>query len=341
MEKMSLLVLCASLSLGAAAEVSKTELKNNPLLTESSLSYHYPAFDKITNDDFAPAFAEGMRIESAEVARIASNKALPTFANTIVALEKSGQLLARVSRIFYSLNGTNTNPTMEALVRELAPKLAAHSDEIHLNVALFARIKTLYDQRDKLKLDAESAYLLEHYYIDFVRDGAKLSDEDKTKLKAMNGELAKLGATFNQNVLKEINASSVVVDTREELDGLSESEIAGAAKAAKEHGMEGKYLIALTNTTIQPVETTLTSRATREKVYNASVARGSRGGEFDNQAVILQIVKLRAQRAQLLGYPNYAAYVLEKGTAKTPEAVNKLLVSKPRMVRVLLMLLPI
>ena len=341
MKKIPLLALCASLTLNAiAAETAapmnlnnslplqtgdKADMKNNPLLTESALPFHYPAFDKITNEDYAPAFEEGMRLESAEVARIAGNKANPTFANTIVALEKSGKLLARVSRIFYSLNGTNTNPAMETLVRELAPKLAAHSDEIHLNVALFERIKTLYVQRDKLKLDPESAYLLEHYYIDFVRDGAKLSDQDKTRLKAMNAELAKLGATFNQNVLKELNASSVLVDTREELDGLSDSEIAGAAKAAQEHGMDGKYLLALTNTTIQPLETTLTSRTTRERVYQASVARGSRGGEFDNQAVILSIAKLRAQRAQLLGYPNYAAYVLEKGTAKTPDAVNNLL----------------
>ncbi len=331
MKTTTLMAFCASLALSAmspvsaATAVAPASLADNPLMHESTLPFHYPAFDNITSAHFAPAFAEGMRQDALEVARIANNPAKPTFSNTIVALEKSGQLLARVERIFFNLNGTVTNPEMEALALKLAPELAAHTDDIHLNVHLFARINSLYQQHDHLKLDAESRYLLERYYLNFVRDGAKLSESDKNKLKAMNAELAQLGAQFNQNVLKELNASAVIVDSREQLDGLSESEIATAANSAKQHGMEGKYELALTNTTIQPVETRLTSRAVREQVFTASMARGSRGGEFDNQAIVLQKTRLSAQRAQLLGYPNYAAYILEKGTAKTPAAVNTLL----------------
>ncbi|NYE62711.1 peptidyl-dipeptidase Dcp [Duganella sp. 1224] len=309
----------------AHAEPASLLPASNPFAKPSTLPFGYPAFDKIKNEDYAPAFEEGMRQNAAEIEAIANNKAAPTFDNTIVAMEKSGQLLSRVSSVFGNLSGANTNDTFKALERELSPKLAAHSDAIRLNSKLYARIKTLYDKRDKLHLDAESKYLLERYHTDFVRAGAQLSDADKAKLKAMNAELAKLQTTFAQNVLEEANASALVVDTREELAGLSDKAIDAAAAAAKAKGMDGKFLIPVVNTTGQASLSVLTNRAVREKLMALSLARGSHGGKYDNTQVVLSLAKLRAEKAALLGYPSYAAYALEDQTAHDPDAVNKML----------------
>jgi peptidyl-dipeptidase Dcp len=298
---------------------------SNPFAKPSTLPFHYPAFDKIHNEDFAPAFEEGMRQQSAEIDAIATSRAAPTFANTIVAMERSGQLLNRVSTTFYNLVGCNTNDTLNALDKELAPKLAAHSDKIRLNEKLFKRIKTLYDKRDKLHLDAESVYLLQRYHTDFVRAGAQLSDADKEKLKAYNGQIAALQTQFSQNVLKEANASALVVDSREELAGMSDRAIDVAAAEAKKRGLDGKFVIPVVNTTQQAPLSLLTNRATREKLLATSLSRGSHGGEFDNRSVVLVLAKARAERAALLGYPSHAAYMLEDQTAKTTDAVNKLL----------------
>ncbi|MBI2516525.1 MAG: M3 family metallopeptidase [Opitutae bacterium] len=297
----------------------------NPLLTESPLPFHYPQFDLIKNEHFLPAFEQGMAENLKEVAVIADHPAQPTFENTIVALEKSGDLLNRSARVFFNLNGANTNPEMQKIARALAPKLAAHGDAISLNPVLFARVKALYDARDTLGLDPESKRLLWRYYKDFVRAGALLSPADKEKLKAMNAELATLSTTFAQNVLKERDASAVIVDTREELAGLSDAQIATMAAAAKKAGQDGKFLIALQNTTGQPSLTDLTHRVTREKLLAASLARGSHGGEFDNRAVVARLARLRAERAQLLGYANHAAFQLEEQTAGSVDVVNKLL----------------
>jgi peptidyl-dipeptidase Dcp len=298
---------------------------SNPFAKPSTLPFQYPAFDKIKNEDFAPAFEEGMRQQSAEIDAIANSKAAPTFANTIVAMERSGQLLNRVSTTFYNLVGCNTNDTLNALDKELAPKLAAHSDKIRLNEKLYKRIKTLYDKRDKLHLDAESVYLLKRYHTDFVRAGAQLSSADKEKLKAYNGQIAALQTQFSQNVLKEANASALVVDSREELAGMSAKAIDVAAAEAKKRGLDGKFVIPVVNTTQQAPLSVLTNRATREKLLATSLARGSHGGEFDNRSVVLALAKARAERAALLGYPSHAAYMLEDQTAKTTGAVNKLL----------------
>ena len=298
---------------------------SNPFAKPSTLPFNYPAWNQIKNEHFAPAFMEGMRQEAAEVAAIANNKAAPTFDNTIVAMERSGQLLNRVQAAFGTLAGSYTNDTLQALQKELSPKLAAHNDAIRLNPKLYARIKALYDKRSKLKLDAESNYLLERYHTDFVRAGAKLSAADKEKLKAYNSQLATLQTAFAQNVLKESNASALVVDTRAELAGMTDKQIDAAAAEAKKRGLEGKFVIPVVNTTQQAGLSVLTNRATREKLLAASMARGSRGGEFDNRDEVLQIAKLRAERAVLLGYPNYAAYNLEEQTAKNTKAVNSLL----------------
>ncbi|MBQ5940966.1 MULTISPECIES: M3 family metallopeptidase [unclassified Massilia] len=314
----------AALAPAWAAPASQLEA-SNPFAKESSLPFNYPAWDKIRNEHFAPAFAEGMRVEALEVEAIANNKAAPTFENTIVAMERSGRLLDRVSAAFGTLSGSYTNDSIIALSKELAPKLAAHGDAIRLNPKLYQRIKTLYDKRNSLKLDAESKYLLERYHTDFVRAGAKLSDADKVKLKDYNAQLAALQTQFAQFTLKEANASALVVDTREELAGLSDKAIDAAALEAKKRGLDGKFVIPVVNTTQQAGLSVLTNRATREKLLAASLARGNRGGEFDTRDTVLKIAKLRAERAVLLGYPNHAAYNLEDQTAKNTKAVNSLL----------------
>ena len=321
-----LLVAAASAAsaLAYAAPASMLEA-SNPFAKPSTLPFNYPAWDKIRNEHFAPAFAEAMRQEALEIEAIANNKAAPTFENTIVAMERSGQLMNRVGAAFGTLKGSYTNDALQALDKELAPKLSAHNDAIRLNSKLYARIKTLYDKRSKLGLDAEGQYLIERYHTDFVRAGAQLSDADKQKLKEMNGQLAALSTQFAQNVLKEANASALVVDSRAELAGMSDKAIDAAALEAKKRGLDGKFVIPVVNTTQQAGLSVLTNRATREKLLAASLARGSRGGEFDNRDVVLKIAKLRAQRAALLGYPNHAAYNLADQTAKDTKAVNQLL----------------
>jgi len=309
----------------ATAAPASTLDASNPFAKVSTLPFHYPAFDKIKNEHFKPAFEAGMRAQLREIDGIANAKAAPTFENTIVALERSGQLLARVSTTFSNLQGANTNDALDEIDREMSPKLAAHHDAIFMNDKLWQRVKAIYDKRDTLKLDAESTHLVERYHRDFVRAGANLSSADKAKLKGYNGEIASLQSNFTQNVLKEANASALVVDSRAELAGLPDAEIDAAAAEAKKRGLDGKYVIALANTTIQAPMASMSNRTTREKLLAASLARGSHGGEFDSRALVLRLVKLRAEKAALLGYPTFAAYSLEEETAKTPEAVNKLL----------------
>ncbi len=309
----------------AAPATTQAAAQANPFFADSTLPLHYPQFDKITDSDFAPAFDAGMAEQLKEVDKIANQKAKPSFDNTLIALEKSGATLDRATTVFFNLVGADTNDARKKLQADYSAKFAAHRDAISLNGKLFARIQTLYDQRSQLGLDAQGVRLVEKYYSDFVRDGAKLSDADKTTLKAMNAELANLGTTFSQNVLAEVNAAAVVVDDVKQLDGLSEEQIAAAAEAAKARKLDGKYVIALLNTTGQPPLTQLKNRELRKKIYDASVSRGSHGGQYDNTALVSRIMKLRADKAKLLGFPTYAAYSLENQTAKTPEAVNAML----------------
>jgi peptidyl-dipeptidase Dcp len=306
-----------------AAETAAVDpAADNPLLSPSTLPYQYPPFDRIRNEHYLPAFEQGMAEHLAEVAAITENEDPPTFENTIVAMELAGETLGRVQRIFGNLSSAHTNPEIERVRAELAPKLAAHGDAIMLDAALFARIDSLFQRRETLGLDAESLRLLERYHRNFVRAGARLSDADKDRLRALNAELAQLQTTFSQNVLNEVNASAVLFDSAEELEGLGEAAIAAAASRAAEAGHEGKYLIALQNTTGQPPNESLIRRESRQRIHEASVNRGIRGGEFDNREVVARMVRLRAERAQLLGYPNHAAFVLEEATAGTVEAVN-------------------
>jgi len=308
-------------------EMTTNPAENNPFFVESPLYLHYPQFDKIKNSDYVPAFELGMEQQLAEIDAIANQTEVPTLDNTLIPLERSGQLLNRATTVFFAMTSANTNDELESIRSEMAPKFSAHRDKIQLNSKLFDRVRALYDQRDALELDPESYRLIEEKYKDFVRAGAQLSDEDKETLKAMNAELASLQTTFSQNVLNEVNASAVLVDSREELAGMSETNIEAAAKAAKSKEMDGKYLIALLNHSQQPPLADLENRALRQRIMEASLARGSHGGEFDNREILTRVVKLRAERAQLMGYPNHAAYGLENQTARTTEAVNERLAS--------------
>ena len=299
--------------------------QDNPFFAESTLQLKFPQFDKIKDNHFSPAFNRGMAEQVKEVEAIANSAEPATFENTILAMERAGQLLARAIAVFSNLTSANTNDALDKLDEEYSPKFAAHSDSIYLNPKLFERVKSLYEKRDTLGLDPEGLRLVERYYSDFVRAGANLTEEQKTRVKTINGEVATLTTKFGQNTLDEVNDSAVVVDSRDELKGLADEQIAVLAESAKENKQEGKFRIALLNTTGQPLVAQLENRALRERIYKASMSRGSRGNQWDATDIVSRVTKLRAERAKIMGYPNYAAFSLAEETAKTPEAVNKLL----------------
>src|SRR5688500_15627394 len=275
----ALLTAAIGMTMNATAAPSAKLPPDNPFLHESTLPYKLPPLNKIENEHFVPALEAGMAEQRKEVADIVNNKAAPTFENTIVALERSGQLLNRATTVFFALSSSNTNPDIEKAQTDMAPKLSAHSDSIYLDAALFARVKKLHDQRQSLQLDAESLRLLERYHTNFVRAGANLSEAQKKELRALNEKISSLTTEFRQLVLKGDNAAAIVVDTKEELDGLSDAQIATAAEAAKSRGKEGKYVLTLLNTTNQPALAQLKNRAGRERLFKASAGRGW-GGEF-------------------------------------------------------------
>ncbi|GAB3355014.1 M3 family metallopeptidase [Lysobacter tyrosinilyticus] len=297
----------------------------NPFFSDSPLQFHYPQFDKIKDSDFAPAFDRGMAEQLKEIDAIANSKDAPTFDNTIVAMEKSGQIYARARYVFGNLTGANTNDALDKIDAAYSPKFAAHHDSIYLNDKLFARIKVLYGKRASLGLDAQGLRLVEKYYEDFERSGANLSAADKDRVKAINAQVASLQTKLTQNVLAEANDSAIIVDSKDELAGLSDEQIAVLGKSATDKGLPGKYRIALLNTTLQPLLAELDNRALRERIQKASMARNTRGNQWDNTAPIAELMKLRAERAAIMGYPNYAAFALADQTAKNPEAVNAML----------------
>ena len=312
---------------GARAAAGQEEMTGNPFFTESALPYRLPPFDRIDDAHYRPAFERGMAEQIEEIEAIAAQPDPPTFENTIVPLERSGRLLDRVASVFFSLASAHTNDAVNEIRNEMAPRLAAHTDAILLNADLFARVRTLHERRESLALDAEARRLVERYHVDFVRAGARLSDSEKERMQEINAELAALSSRFTQNVLDEVNAAAVVVETEAELAGLSENEIASAAAAAAARGLENRYVLPLLNTSGQPALASLDDRGLRERIARASLARGSQGGEYDNREVITAMARLRAERAAMLGYPNHAAYVLERQTAQTVEAVNERLAS--------------
>ncbi len=322
----ALTLACAGSLLMSAAASATSESRmstESPFARPSTLAYQLPPFDRIRTADFMPGFEAGMAAQRAEIEAIAQARSAPGFDNTIVALERSGQLLARVSAVFFNLSASDTSEELDRIQEAMAPRLAAHRDTILLDARLFARVEALYNTRRLLELDAESLRLLERTHTQFVRAGARLDEAQKQKLRAINEELSQLTTRFEQNLLKETNASALIVDAAAELAGLSAEEIDAAAQAARARGLDGKFVLSLQNTSGQPPLARLHNRALREKLLKASLARGVRGGEFDNRALIARIVSLRGQRAGLLGYPNHAAYVLEDETARTAAAVNE------------------
>jgi peptidyl-dipeptidase Dcp len=297
----------------------------NPFFAPSSLPYQAPAFDKITDADFQPAFDEGMKQQLAEVAKIADQEASPGFDNTIVAMERTGALLTRVGKVFSALTQSNTNDTLQKVQQEMAPKIAAHRDAIYLNGKLFARVKTLYAQRESLGLDAESKRLLERYYRTFVRSGAELSQADQTSLRELNKEQSRLGTQFRDKLLAATKAGAIIVDDPAEFAGLSDGDLAAAAAAAKTRKLDGKYVLALQNTTQQPAQSSLSNRAAREKLFKASIERTEHGDANDTRDIIARLAELRAQRAKLLGAKTFADFGLEDQMAKVPAHAIKLM----------------
>ena len=326
----SILTLILGCSMSSNNTINENNMKltsDNPFFEKSSLYMNYPPFDLIKNKHYMPAFLKGMSDHLNEIELIINISEKPTFDNTIVAMETSGQLLDRVATVFFALISADTNDEMEDIRADIAPKLSAHSDKILLNFKLFKKVEELYESRNTLNLDSESILLIEKYYTDFIRSGAQLSGEEKEKLKLINTEISVLQTNFSQNVLKEVNASAVTINTRSELDGLSDGAIESAANEALSRGLEGKYVIALKNTSGQPSLSSLKNRSIREKIHKASLSRGSRGGDFDNRKILVKVLKLRAEKALLMGYENHAAYVLETQTAQNPQNVNRRLSS--------------
>ena len=298
---------------------------DNPFAEPSPLPFGAPPFDRIRDEHFGPAIDEGIRRHLAEVEAIANQDASPTFENTIAALELSGQLLARVVRVFDAITSANTNEFLQEVQAQTAPRRAAHYDAIYLDDALFARVDTIYRQRAALGLTPEQRYLVERYHEEFVRAGARLSAADKTRLRALNEEESTLTTEFQNRLLAATKAGAVVIEDPSELSGLREAEIAAAAEAAKERRLERGWILPLQNTTQQPALQSLRRRDVRRRVYEASVHRADRGDAHDTRGIIARLAGLRAERAALLGYQSAAAYVLEDQMAKTPDAAAKLL----------------
>ena len=309
----------------AARRAGVTGRRENPLLTRSTLPYQAPPFDQIRDSDYKPALEEGMKQELAEVQRIADNPVAPTFVNTLVALERSGQLLARVNMDFNAVTSANTNPVLQKLQEEEAPKLSATRDAIYLNEKLFKRIQTLYDERARLKLDPESGRLLDYYHQEFILAGAELSASDKARLKALNAEIATLSAQFTTRLLAAAKNGALVVRSQSALAGLSPAEVSAAAQAAKDRGLSNAWVIPLQNTTQQPALQSLTNRDTRHQLFDASWTRAEHGNADDTRDIIARIAQLRAEQAKLLGFPSFAAWKLQDQMAKTPDAVTRLL----------------
>ena len=301
--------------------VPDAALSSNPLMKKSKLQYEAPEFDKIKNEHFKPAFEFGLKQHDAEILKIANNSETATFENTIVALEKSGEVLKRAVTVFSNLTSANTNPTLQALDEEFAPIFAAHSDKMYLNENLYKRIKSISDKG----LDPESTKLLQFYKQNFEIAGANLSAADKEKLKQVNQEMASLSTQYSNKLLEARKEGGIIIDNVKELDGLSADEIAAAAADAKTAGKDGKYLLALQNTTQQPVLQNLTNRATREKVFKASWMRAEKGGNSDTRETIEKLAKLRLKKAQILGKKSFAEWKLQDQMAKTPDAAVKLM----------------
>ena len=297
----------------------------NPFINRSELTFELPPFALIQEEHYLPAFYEGMKAQLAEVQTILDTPGDATFENTIVALEKSGKILERVSMVFFNKSSSDTNDALAAMRAEIAPRLSAHHDAITLNPKFFARIKDLYDKRDSLNLTSEDSWLLERYYKDLIQSGAHLTDTQRARLTELNGTLSKLSTTFSKNLLADTNDLAIIVDSVEELDGLTPNQISAAATAATERGLSGKWLLAQVNFTGNPLLNSLTNRALRKRIMESSLQKGNLNNGNDNKFVLLEMVKLRAERAQLFGVNSHAEHITAVQTAENPGNVHAML----------------
>ena len=309
-----------------SSATAKAMNADNPFFQPSALPFHAPDFAAIRNEHYLPAFEAGMKEQIAEMQAIAEQPAAPTFENTLVAMERTGLLLQRVQKVFMNMSSAHTDEAIQEIELQLAPRLAAHSDDILLNPKLFARVEALWKQRTTLQLNEEQSELLRQQYEEFVRAGARLDLVKQKRIREMNEELSGLTTQFQNNLLAITKEAAVIVDDASQLTGMNEADVAAAKEAAQERKLDGKFLLAITNTTRQPILTSLQNRELRRRVWEASAYRGlGRDGSTDNRPLVLKIASLRAERASLLGYANDAAYTLEDQMAKTPEAAFKML----------------
>ena len=314
--------------LGACSSQQKSDVAAttpNPFFTEYTTPYGVPPFDQIEVAHYKPALLKGMEEQTKEVEAIVSNPEEPTFENTIVALDQCGQLLQKAMYAVSGQSSVNTNDEIQELEREIYPMLSKHSDDISLNPALFARVKAVYENQAKFNLDKEQKKLLEETYKGFVRGGANLSEADQAKLRELNSEISMLQLTFGQNVLKETNAFQLVIDNEADLAGLPEDVKVKAAETAKEMGKEGKWIFTLHNPSVMPFLQYADNRELRKQIFEAYINRGNNNNENDNKEVVKKLVTARLEKAKLMGYKDYAAYVLEVNMAKDEKNVYDLL----------------
>jgi peptidyl-dipeptidase Dcp len=300
--------------------------RENPFFTEYKTPFQVPPFDKIDTSDYMPAFLEGIKQHNAEIDAIINNTTLPDFNNTILAFDKSGKLLTRVSKVFYNLNEAETNKQIQSIARKLSPVMSKHGDDISLNDKLFAKIKAVYEKRKTMNLDSQQLRVVEKYFRDFERQGANLSPEKKDQLRKLNEELSMLSLTFGENLLAETNENfQLVISDKKDLAGLPQGVIDGAAETANEKGMKGKWVFTLSKPSMIPFLQYAKNRELREKIYRGYYMRGNNGNKNDNKEIVSKIVKLKLEKARLLGFDSYAAYVVDDNMAKTPATVNDFL----------------
>lgn len=297
----------------------------NPFFTEYTTPFQTPPFDKIKLEHYLPAFEEGIKIKRSELDAIINNPDKPTFENTIAAIEKSGELLTKVSRVFFNISGSNGNDETQKIAETITPELSKLSNDIYLNEKLFQRIKSINDEKEKLNLTSEQLKVLDNYYTDFVRNGIGLDEEKKTRLKKINEELSMLSLKFGDNLRKETNAIGLVIENKDDLIGLPDAVIQGASELAKQNGLDGTWAFNLQRPSFTPFLQYSEKRELREKLYKAYLMRGNNNNEFDNKEIIKKIIALRNEKVNLLGYKTYADFKLEKNMAKNPYTVNKFL----------------
>lgn len=326
MNKKFILLLAMGLSINLVeAQELKSTFTSNPFFSSYNTPYDVPPFNLIKNEHYKPAILEGIKKQQQEIDVIVNQKSQPTFENTIIALENSGELLSKVSAVFNNMNSANTNEEIQQIAKDVAPLLSAHRDNINLNEKLFTRVKALWNKKEQLKLTPEQTKLLEKSYKGFVRSGANLDETQKQTLRKLNSELAVLTLKFGQNILAETNSYELVLTNKEDLEGLSEDLISAAAETAKAKGKPGKWVITLSNSSVMPFLQYSSNRKLREEIWKAYKNRCNNGNEFDNNTIAIQIANLRAEKAKLLGYQTHADYVLEESMAKTPEKVMSFL----------------